>query len=131
MAFDISSVDGTMMVSIAARDEHIVFELPAQLTVVAPRLAELGQHFYDSFRVAPENVPALATEIDLLRTAYLRQRGEVVAREKKVHARDPAVRARMIEGLLAADPTLGKLLELAALCQRAAALGEELLCEGD
>ncbi len=131
MAFDISSADGTVTVAIAARDAHLLFELPAQLGVVAPRLAQLGEHFYESLRVAPELVPALAAEVAAMRKAYLEQRGEVVARSRKVHARDPAVRARMIEGLLADDPTMVKLLELDALCQRAVALGEEILCEGD
>jgi hypothetical protein len=113
-------------------DEPLLAELPRRYGLRTPRCDYLWERFYSDPRLgSPEEVALLRGEIEALRATHARRRGDEVARERKVTAQDPAVRARILGSLLAGDPVLRKCDQLIAICDEAIAAGQGLACSSD
>jgi hypothetical protein len=119
-------------VFIDGADEPLLGQLPRRYGLCTPRCDYLWERFYDDPQLgSPAEVELLRAEIAALRTAHARQRGDELAREHKVTAHDPAVRARILESLLAGDPVLRKCDELIAVCDEAIGAGQGVACSSD
>lgn len=113
-------------------DEPLLGQLPRRYGLRTPRCDYLWERFYADPRLgSPAEVALLRAEIEALRAAHARQRGDALARERKVTTQDPAVRARILESLLTGDPVLRKCDELIAVCDEAIAAGQGLVCSSD
>jgi len=130
MAFVLASTRS--QVCIDGADEPLLAELPRRYGLRTPRCDYLWERFYGDPRLgSPEEVALLRAEIEALRAAHARRRGDELARERKVTTQDPAVRARILGSLLAGDPVLRKCDELIAICDEAIAAGQGLVCSSD
>jgi len=130
MAFVIASTRS--QVCIDGVDEPLLGELPRRYGLRTPRCDYLWERFYGDPQLgSPAEVALLRAEIEALRAAHARRRGDELARERKVAAQDPAVRARILGSLLAGDSVLRKCDELIALCDEAIAAGQGLVCSSD
>jgi hypothetical protein len=113
-------------------DEPLLAELPRRYGLSTPRCDDLWERFYGDPQLgSPAEVAVLRAEIEALRAAHARRRGDELARERKVTTQDPAVRARILESLLAGDPVLRKYDEIVAVCDEAIAAGQGLVCSSD
>ena len=130
MAFVI--VGPRSQVFIDGLNEPLLAELPRRYGLRTPRCDYLWERFYGDPRLgSPAEVALLRAEIEALRAAHARQRGDELARARKVTTQDAAVRARILDSLLAGDPVLRKCDELIAVCDEAIAAGQGLVCSSD
>ena len=108
-----------------AIDEELLWQLPGRLGVDAPAWTRLGEACWDDPVVDAGEVGRLAAEVRTLRDRWVASQREEAARTHRVTAQDPAVRARILDQLLAhrPDPITATLDALIALCDRALAAG--------
>jgi hypothetical protein len=109
----------TTSVSVA---ESLLFDdLPATLGVHAPTWAWLADQAFEDPQLTVEQAAALGAEVRLLRAAWLRTRREAVAFERKVNAKDRALRERIIDGLVTTvdDPVRETFDRVIGLCDAA------------
>jgi hypothetical protein len=119
-------------VSLDGADEPLLEELPRRYGLRTPRCDYLWANFYgDPCLTTVEEVCALRDELLMLRMAHAHAQGDLLARARKVFARDEMVRARILERLLQDDPVLRKCDEMVALCHEAIAAGVGLACSSD
>lgn len=107
--------------------------LPKVLGLSCPQLDKLYHRFYDSttLRFSHREVQNLRDEVVRLQKAYRARREPELIIERRVRARDPAVRAAIIERVLLEDTLYRVLEELRLLCEEAVDAGADVRCEGD
>jgi hypothetical protein len=118
---------------VAVPDELLRPSVLAALGVPAPTWMRLVDGEYDDPRLTPEQAVTLASEVRLLRNAWVRRRREELATERKVTARDPALRDQILDGMLAAlaDPVGDALDAVIRLCDQAMIRGLGLAAVSD
>jgi hypothetical protein len=118
---------------VAVPDELLRPSVLAALGVPAPTWMRLVDGEYDDPRLTPEQAVTLASEVRLLRNAWVRRRREELATERKVTARDPALRDQILDGMLAAlaDPVGDALDAVIRLCDQATIRGLGLAAVSD
>jgi hypothetical protein len=124
-----SAADALSVAPSVAVDETLLFELPTKLGVHVPIWTKLGDAAYDDPELTMREVESLAGEVRLLRERWLADNRELVIRERKIHARDHAMRMALADKVLAerADPTRDLLDRLASLCEAALTAGVGLV----
>ena len=107
--------------------------LPEALGLSCPHLEKLNRRFYDSttLRFLAGEVHGLRDELLRLQQAYRERREAELIREHRVRAQDGAVRAAILDQLLARDPTFSALEEFRLLCAEAISARTDVRCEGD
>jgi hypothetical protein len=95
--------------------------------VTGVELEKLKASEYGTYTAAPAQTKQLREEIRTLERAYLSR----LAREKQVHARDPAVRDRILAGLAAEETWLRTMRAIVELCDAALASGGSVVATGD
>jgi hypothetical protein len=111
--------------------EGSVFDLLRAFDIRAPEYEKLRAAYYGTMTMSPAQAKQLRAETEALLARYSEERRREVQKEKRVHAQDPAVLDRILQGLLADDPWLVKLREILNLCDDATAHGASILCVGD
>jgi hypothetical protein len=88
-------------VCIDSVDEPLLGQLPQRYGLRTPRCDYLWERFYDDPRIgSPAEVALLRAEIEALRAAHARHRGDELARERKVPPPRPC-RSRAHPGVAA------------------------------
>ena len=116
-----------------SRPRYDLLYLPRDFSLRCPQLERLSDRFYASTRLsyAGGEVEMLRDELVRLSAAYRQRRGEQLARERRITAKDPVLRQAAIDRLLAADPVFTALSDFLRLCDEALAAAADLRCEGD
>lgn len=124
-------VDGPRgLTSNVSVEESLLFDdLPAKLGVHAPTWSWLADQAFDDPELTVEQASALGAEVRLLRGAWLRTRREAVAFERRVTAKDRALRERIIDELVTTvdDPVRATFDRLIGLCDAAVQRGMRII----
>ncbi|MGC1275983.1 MAG: hypothetical protein WBC44_19940 [Planctomycetaceae bacterium] len=121
-----SNVDGS-------EPRYDLLAMPAEYGLNCPRLDQLNRRFYATtiVRFDDGSVHALRDELTRLRDAYRSRREPELITERRVRARNPAVRRAIIDRVCLEDVVYRALEEFRLLCDEAIATKTDVRCEGD
>lgn len=110
-----------------------ILSMPREYGLNCPQIEKLNQRFYESTTLAFErgDVSAFRDELAQLARAHRTRRETELKSEHRVRAKDPGVRAQIVEGLLQQDATYHVIEELRMLCEEAIVAEADVQCIGD
>lgn len=134
MGFDVYGPNRHVCVSnVDFSPTYDIFPMPEQLGLQCPQLEKLNQRYYED-TVLDNNdgsIEALRDELIRLRKAYRAQQEPALILERKVRAKDPAMRRAVLDRLLDDDPVFRAIEEFRQLCDEAIAAEVPIQCVGD
>lgn len=112
-------------------EEGSLFELTRELGVDANELHKIEDNYYGSYSMGAAQIEQLQNEVTELRQHYRARAAQRLVKQKKIHAKDPAVRERIVAQMLVDDPWLRKFDAIIDACQDALATDRVLVSVGD
>ncbi len=109
-----------------------LFEMLREFKIDAPEYSKIEVYYYGTTRLSSRaQVESLLGETKELLRCYLDRATLKIQREKKITAKDPTVRDRILEPMLADDMWLAKLNRIIEVCEDGLSTDGTLVCAGD